>query len=141
MFFKQRINPRKCIVSLIGAGTRIFGDMRFHGDLHVDGEIHGNVCAADKSSTLVVSEHGLINGGARASYLILSGTIIGPVMAADRLELLPTARITGDVEYGDIEIPPGAVVEGRLICRQREPARSAELTNATMKEPLRLAKP
>ncbi|QDX80493.1 hypothetical protein B9N43_04035 [Denitratisoma sp. DHT3] len=127
MFFRQ-LTQRKRVVSLIGAGTRIIGTVKFHDDLRIDGEIRGDVCSDNESSTLVVSEHGLIDGSARASHLIVSGTILGTAVA-DNLELRPTSRITGDVAYGVIEVPPGVVIQGRLTCHRGEPTPFTESTN------------
>jgi len=46
------------------------------------------------------------------------------------LELQPKARVTGDVEYGTIEIHLGAVVQGRLI-HQGLSSKSVELKLAS----------
>lgn len=50
--------PQGRIDSLIGAGTRVEGSIRFSGGLRIDGEVIGSVLAADgaTSSTLVLSE-------------------------------------------------------------------------------------
>lgn len=50
----------------------------------------------------------------QGDHISVGGTIIGPVLARDRLELLPTARIEGDVRYRMLEMQPGAVVAGQL---------------------------
>lgn len=140
MFFRQLFQRKERKVSLIGAGTRITGDMKFHGDLRVDGEIHGAARADDEFATLVVSEQGLINGGATASHLLLNGAIVGATAATGRLELRTTARITGDIEYGDITIEQGAIVQGRLTCLHSEPPQSVELTQIASTQALRFAK-
>ena len=66
MFGKQPSRPQNRIDSLIGAGTRIEGNVSFKGGLRVDGEICGNVSAqADDASTLVLSEKARIDGEIR----------------------------------------------------------------------------
>jgi cytoskeletal protein CcmA (bactofilin family) len=102
------------IDSLIGKGTKIEGNIIFSGGLRVDGEICGKVIA-ESPSTLVLSEHGVINGHVNVTYLIANGRINGPVRATEFLELQPKARVAGDVEYGMIEIQQGAIIEGRLL--------------------------
>lgn len=116
MFSKRQANVR--IESLIGAGTKVEGDIHFSGGLRVDGEVCGNVFAVgDTPSTLVISEHARIEGEIRVSHLVVNGTVVGPVMCDDFLELQPQARVTGDVEYGAIEMRLGAIIEGRLVHR------------------------
>src|SRR4030067_712205 len=115
MFGKKPNKPQNRIDSLIGAGTRIEGNVGFAGGLRVDGEIQGNVTAvADKPSTLVISEHALINGEIRVSHLVVNGTINGPVFAPESLELQSNSRVRGDVHYTTLGMHLGAIVEGRL---------------------------
>ena len=116
MFSKRPSKPQNRIDSLIGAGTRIEGDLHFSGGLRVDGEINGNVIAApDKPSTLVVSEHAQVNGEINVTHLVVNGLVAGPVHATEYLELQSKAKVTGDVHYKTLEIQLGAIVAGRLI--------------------------
>lgn len=111
--------PQGRIDSLIGAGTRVEGSIRFSGGLRIDGEVSGSVEAADgaSSSTLVLSEHGRIEGAVRVAHLVTNGTVVGPVSVGESLEIQSKARILGDVEYAVIEMHQGAVVEGRMVHR------------------------
>lgn len=116
MFGKQQNKPQDRIDSLIGAATRIEGNLSFSGGLRVDGEINGNVSAAlDKPSTLVLSEHGRVNGEISVTHLVINGTVVGSVSAAEYLELQNKAKVVGDVRYKTLEIQLGAIVEGKLL--------------------------
>lgn len=120
MFGKKIESKRQGqIDSLIGAGTQIEGNIRFSGGLRVDGEIKGNIGAADgaSSATLVLSEQARIEGSVSVAHLILNGTIVGAVTVTDSLEMQSKARIVGDVDYALIEMHQGAVIEGRLVHR------------------------
>ena len=104
------------IDSLIGTGTRVEGNVIFSGGLRVDGEVRGNItCANDHDGTLVVSEKALIEGVISVGHVVINGTVVGSISARESLELLPAARVTGDVEYHQIEMQQGAVIQGRLI--------------------------
>jgi cytoskeletal protein CcmA (bactofilin family) len=107
--------PQSRIDSLIGAGTKIEGDVTFVGGLRVDGEVKGQ-CPFDGRwrRHLVVSEHARIEGEIHVSHLVINGTIIGPVYSSEFLELQPRARVTGDVQYNSLEMHLGAIVQGRL---------------------------
>jgi len=134
MFRKQSNKPQSRIDSLIGAGTRIEGNVTFVGGLRVDGEIAGNVTAADEqSSTLVVSEKARIDGEIRVSHLVVNGAINGPVHVAEFLELQAHSRVNGDIHYNTLEMHLGAVVDGRLVHRSSESAKPVELKIATSK--------
>lgn len=116
MFRKKANKPQNRIDSLIGAGTRIEGNVTFAGGLRVDGEIKGNVVSSgDQPSTLVLSEQARIDGEIHVSHLVVNGAINGPVHSAEFLELQDHCRIKGDVHYNTLEMHLGAVVEGRLV--------------------------
>jgi cytoskeletal protein CcmA (bactofilin family) len=116
MFGKKPPKPQTRIDSLIGAGTRIEGNVIFTGGLRIDGEVKGDVrCAEGQAATLVISEHARIEGQIAVAHLVVNGTIAGPVHATDFVELQPRSRVTGDVHYAAIEMHLGAVVDGRLV--------------------------
>lgn len=116
MFGKKHSKPQSRIDSLIGAGTTIDGNLNFSGGMRIDGQVNGNVVAAqDKPSTLVLSEHARVNGEINVTHLVINGAITGPVFASEYLELQGKAKVNGDVHYKTLEIQLGAIVEGRLI--------------------------
>lgn len=118
------------IDSLIGAGTRIDGNVIFSGGLRVDGEVHGNIsCENGQDGTLVISEKASVEGAISVAHVVINGTVVGPVSAAESLELLSAARVTGDVAYHQIEMQQGAVIQGRLV--HQASAKTTELKLAS----------
>lgn len=114
--FRRESKPNNRIDSLIGATTRIEGNVFFSGGLRVDGTVRGNVAALpDQPGTLVISEHARVDGEVQAAHVVVNGTINGPVDARESLELQALSRVKGDVHYKSIEIQQGAVIEGRLV--------------------------
>lgn len=126
----KEAKPLNRIDSLIGAGTKIDGNISFSGGLRIDGEVHGSITVEkDQLGTLVISERARVEGEVVVSHLMVNGTIIGPVRVKDVLELQPCARVTGDVEYMQLEMQPGAVVQGRLV--HQADARAVDLKVVT----------
>jgi len=114
--FRRDSKPQNRIDSLIGATTRIEGNVFFSGGLRVDGAVRGNVAGLpDQPATLVVSEQARIDGEVQAAHVVVNGTINGPVDARETLELQAGSRVKGDIHYKSIEIQQGAVIEGRLV--------------------------
>jgi cytoskeletal protein CcmA (bactofilin family) len=113
---KKGKKTQNSIDSLIGAGTRVEGNVIFSGGLRVDGEVRGNISSENgQEGTLVISEKASVEGAIAVGHVVVNGTVIGPVFAGESLELLPAARVTGDVEYHQIEMQQGAVIQGRLV--------------------------
>lgn len=116
MFFKKSNRIQNSIDTLVGVDTRVEGDIHFSGGLRVDGAIRGNVSEPNASpSTLILSEHGRIEGAVSASKIVINGKVVGPVRASQFIELQSKARITGDVYYKSLEMHTGAVIEGKLV--------------------------
>jgi cytoskeletal protein CcmA (bactofilin family) len=104
------------INTLVGAETRVDGNVEFSGGFLVDGRIKGNVRAVnDDHAMLSVSERGSIEGTVIAPHILLNGTVYGDVFATERIELGPKSRVIGNVQYKLIEMAIGAEVNGKLI--------------------------
>ena len=102
--------------TLVGANTRISGDLHFSSGCHVDGTVNGSVTAdPDSKSALSISEGGNVDGGVTVPYVVLNGIVRGDVFANQRVELGPTARVIGNVYYNLIEMAIGAEINGKLV--------------------------
>lgn len=110
----QKIRSAR-VDTLIGKGTTIDGDLRFSGGLHIEGVIKGNLAAEGDDATLILSEHGHIQGEVRVPSMVLNGIIDGDVFASGKVELFEKARICGDVYYNLLEMAVGAEVNGKLV--------------------------
>jgi cytoskeletal protein CcmA (bactofilin family) len=131
--FKQKQSKNANIDTLIGAKTRINGDVDFTGGLHLDGHINGNVKGDSNQSTfLSVSEHGCVEGSVIAPNVILNGIVKGDIDASNRVELGAKARVLGNVHYTLIETAVGAQINGKLIHRA---------VPGHMESPVRLERP
>ena len=131
-FGRKRTKPQSRIDSLIGAETKISGNLSFSGGLRVDGEIIGDVVSeGGKPGTLVLSEQARIEGAIRVSHVVINGAVTGPVYASEYVELQAKSRVSGDVHYKTLEMHLGAVVDGKLVHQQDgESASVVELKTA-----------
>ena len=112
MFGKKK---QPSIKSLIAQGSCIEGNLKFTDGLRIDGEVIGDIRAADGgASILVISESASVTGHIYADHVIINGRVIGQVHASELLELQPKAKIAGDVSYKALEMHQGAVIFGQL---------------------------
>jgi cytoskeletal protein CcmA (bactofilin family) len=116
--FKRKPNRNAKIDTLVGAETRINGDVEFTGGFHLDGYINGNVKGEPGADAfLSVSEQGCIEGSVIAPNIVLNGIVKGDIEASERVELGAKARVLGNVHYTIIETAVGAQINGKLIHR------------------------
>ena len=102
--------------SVLGPDIAIDGDLKAIADLHLDGNVAGDIsCAA-----LIQGEGSEVTGLVVAESARVAGTIKGSI-TANMLTILKTARIEGDVTYGALTIEEGAQVDGKFSHRAAEP--------------------
>ena len=102
--------------TLISKDSEIIGDIKFTGDLEIQGLIRGNIIAkVDKGATVRVVEGGRVEGDIHSPKVIVNGQVHGDVHSADHVELAAKANIEGNVHYNLIEMVKGAQVNGSLV--------------------------
>jgi cytoskeletal protein CcmA (bactofilin family) len=115
------------IDTLIGAGTRISGNVTFKGGLRIDGEVTGDVVArAGTPSVLVIGQEGRVHGDLRAPRILINGFVTGSICATELLELQACARVEGELRYAKLEIHRGAVIDAAL--QHKAPVRAVSAT-------------
>ena len=114
--FSRKDAMNSAVDTLVGENSSVNGDLTFSGRCHVDGQVKGNVNAdLDSPSALSVSEDGNVDGGVSVPFVVLHGVVRGDVVASQRVELGPTARVIGNVYYNLIEMKVGAEINGKLV--------------------------
>ena len=103
--------------SVLGPDIEITGDITASADLHVDGNVTGDIAC----SSLVQGETSTVTGAITAESARLAGTVEGSITARE-LVILKSAKITGDVFYDALTIEQGAEVEGRFAHREAQKA-------------------
>ena len=114
--FGRKQKMHSVVDTLVGSNSQVNGDLNFSGGCHIDGTVKGNVSAdSDSHSALSISEEGTVEGGVIVPYVVLNGIVRGDVVASQRVELGPTARVIGNVYYNLIEMAIGAEINGKLV--------------------------
>jgi len=96
-------------INLLGAGTKINGDISSTGDFRIDGLLVGNISISGK---LVLGNTGKIEGNIQCTNADLSGEVKGVVNIIEILSLKSTAKINGDIVTGKLAIEAGAIFTG-----------------------------
>lgn len=124
------------VISIIGPGMLVVGDLDTDGTVRVEGEVEGDIRAG---KAVVVGKEGRVEGNIRTQDAVLSGTVQGSLTAASRLEVQATARIEGDVHARRIQLEEGAVLNGTVQMGEdvdlRSPQPSAEPPAHSTAEP------
>ncbi len=95
--------------TIISGDTAFKGTITSQGTIRVDGQHEGEIST---SGDLVVGENGHIQAQVKARNAVVAGVINGNVDISDKLELMPTAKVYGDIKVGILTVNEGAIFRG-----------------------------
>ncbi len=102
--------PANTYDTVVGAGSKMDGDLSVRGSAKVLGELDGEL---QVTGDLDVELGGRIRGNVRAERARIAGRIEGDVHVRDSLELKTGAHLSGDVYAKSFRIQDGAIFQGQ----------------------------
>ncbi|MBS1796953.1 MAG: polymer-forming cytoskeletal protein [Acidobacteria bacterium] len=124
----------------VGNGTVLTGETNFQAMLRIDGHLTGRV--SSENGTLIIGSTGRVDANIAVAAAIISGTVNGDIVAAERLELGRTARVVGNVQTPRLVIEDGAIFEGgctMLKSKEAMEKRSAQVEYTSNEAPTAVA--
>jgi cytoskeletal protein CcmA (bactofilin family) len=102
--------------SLIAENMSLEGVLSADGELHVDGQVRGEIHV----QRLTLGESGRVEGQVTAEVAEIRGRITG-TLTAKQVRLTATAYVDGDITHEQLAIEAGAFFQGRSLKFQRPP--------------------
>ena len=99
-------------MTIIGPSLVITGEVTSQEDITVHGRVNGQIVMDEGS--LLVAPKGTIDANVEGSTVTIHGTVVGNVVAADRIELTATAAVTGTLTTSAIVLQDGATFNGSI---------------------------
>lgn len=81
-------------------------------DTKNDMKITGNVAGDIVGYTITVSKNGHVSGSLGADTVVIKGAVSG-IVEANKIEVLSTAYVTGELRYDRLSVNHGAHMEAR----------------------------
>ena len=110
--------------TFVGKLLVVKGELSGSEDLVVDGEVDGSIALHGQS--LTVLPNGRVRANIEAGNVIVHGRVDGDIHASDRVELLKSASLTGNISTARILIEDGAFFKGTIDMQKPEPAPKIE---------------
>jgi cytoskeletal protein CcmA (bactofilin family) len=105
------------VQTIIGEGTEIRGTIQATGVIRIDGTLEGSIV---HQGDLIIGPKGRVTADIRSKGLAVAGEVRGNVETDDKLELLPGARLYGDIRCGHLVVHEGAMFHGRSLMANEE---------------------
>jgi cytoskeletal protein CcmA (bactofilin family) len=114
--------PRPAVTT-IAADATWSGTLRSTADVRIEGTLDGEVAAEGE---LHVAADAKVDATARAATMVVAGHLNGQVVCRDRLEILSSGHVSGQIQAGSIVVHEGAFIGGQLRMQGREAGESGE---------------
>jgi cytoskeletal protein CcmA (bactofilin family) len=111
MLFKRRIQDSNGQTTYVAASTTIVGMITGKGAYVFCGTVEGD---CDIEGPLTLAAGGRWKGTLKATDIVVAGVVEGDVIAAQRVEILGSARVTGSLSGNSIAVAEGAIIAGEI---------------------------
>jgi cytoskeletal protein CcmA (bactofilin family) len=101
--------PVSKIETIIGPNAHFRGDIQSDGGIRIDGICEGTI---DIAGNLVVGEAAKIIADIKANNISISGAVKGNI-SGNRVEILKTGRVWGDLVISSLLLEEGAYLRGQ----------------------------
>jgi cytoskeletal protein CcmA (bactofilin family) len=98
------------IVSLLGEGAEISGEIFFAKSMRIDGFVKGKIRS---DASLIIGSGGKVDADVNVRRISINGEFHGIIHASERVEIHREGRVYGDIYCPCLIIDAGAIFEGR----------------------------
>lgn len=117
------------ISTTLGRETEFNGIMRFRDSLKIDGTFTGEIISA---GFLYVENGASITANIKVGSVVIGGTVKGNIEASEKLEMLSTGRVFGNIRTTKLKIADGVVFEGK--CEMIRNAQGVNIFSGTVEQ-------
>ncbi|MDR3334504.1 MAG: polymer-forming cytoskeletal protein [Treponema sp.] len=104
--------------TIIGPGTWVRGDIESGGFTRMDGSIQGDVSAKGR---VIIGEKARMKGNVSGTSVTIGGVVYGNILASERLIVLASALVMGDIITRRIQADEGCLIHGKvMVCQTDE---------------------
>ena len=97
------------VETLIGTNAAFDGTLKTDKTIRIDGKFTGDIDALG----VLIGADAKIEGNIKAEIVMVGGTVKGNIISADTVEILPKAKVIGDITTNILTIAEGAYFEGK----------------------------
>lgn len=100
----------KKITTILGEETVLNGTMRFADSLQINGKLNGDI---ESEGFLYIQEGAEVVANIKVRSIVVGGVVKGDIIATERIEMLTSGRVYGNVKTAKLKIDDGVLFEGR----------------------------
>ena len=106
--------------SLVGDNTSFKGDIVLSGLLRIDGDFSGTIRTGGK---VLIGKQGRVESTIVARSVVIGGVVKGNVMASEKIVILSTGMLIGNVTTPRLIVEEGVIMHGmNIVSQEKVPA-------------------
>jgi cytoskeletal protein CcmA (bactofilin family) len=109
-------------------GATFKGELEFEDTMRIDGRFNGKIMSKNE---LIVGESAHIEGDVHVGRIAISGTVVGRIVAEQRVEIHRNGKVFSDIDTPALVIEEGAIFQGNCTMGDRD--RKGNVTNIAAK--------
>ncbi len=109
MFKKRSKNLFDAVETLIGRNAVLEGTIKTGKVVRIDGKIKGDI---DALGVLIGTEAEVV-GDINTKAIVVYGLVEGNINASETIEIMPKAKVVGDIKTNILTIAEGAYFDGK----------------------------
>lgn len=113
----SNINLNDNIETHIGSTASLSGILKAEGTIRIDGVFEGEI---ETAANVIVGPKGKVKADIRARNVLVAGRVMGNIAAHERLEIVASGGVRGDVESAVFYLEEGAIFQGQSRMPQSE---------------------
>jgi cytoskeletal protein CcmA (bactofilin family) len=98
------------ITTTLGRETSFNGILRFKESLKIDGTFEGEI---ESPGFLYIENGATVKADIKVGSVVVGGVVRGNIEASERLEMLTTGKVFGNIRTAKLNIADGVVFEGK----------------------------
>ncbi len=98
------------IGTTLGKETLFAGTMRFTDSLKINGTLKGEIIS---EGILYIEEGAVIDADIQVGSVIIAGVVNGNIIATDKLEIMTSGKVYGNIRTARLRIADGVVFKGK----------------------------
>jgi cytoskeletal protein CcmA (bactofilin family) len=93
-------------------GSSFKGELEFEDTMRIDGRFNGKIVSKNE---LIVGESAHIDGDIHVGRIAISGTVVGKIVADQRVEIHRNGKVYSDIDTPALIIEEGAIFQGNCV--------------------------
>ena len=103
------IKESEKVETVFSESTSFDGTLKFNTSIRIEGSFKGRIVS---SGYLVIGENAKVRANIKAQSIVIAGEVKGNVEADERLEMLPSGKLYGNIKTKKLKMADGVVFEG-----------------------------